>query len=181
MTIPRISPDIEEPFRDLLGHAIRNEFEEMWEVLFRLTEEEIAYCLSLCMHVTGHIAIDVCGRQWPNEPNLRVIAKAATESTFARQFGLKEEDSYAFVKRVALGFEPIDKVFPTPKEAATLSFVVTSHLLAAFGRGDEEWWEYLNKIEEVYEAAQVADLDLLPALMLRSRRPSPSAPDTPAG
>ena len=34
----------------------------------------------------------------------------------------------------------------------------------------EEWWEYLNRIEEATEAALATDLDLLPALMLRSRR-----------
>jgi hypothetical protein len=178
MTIPRISTDVEKPFRDALGHAIRNEFEEMRQVLLRLSEEQIASCLSLCIHVSGHIAIDVCGRQWPNEANLHVIAEAATKSTFARQFGLKAEDSYAFVKQVVLGFEPLDKVFPSPERAAMLSFVITGHLLAAFGRGDEDWWEYLNKIEESYEAAQVADLDLLPALMLRARRlTSPGASD----
>jgi hypothetical protein len=178
MTIPRISPDIEKPFRKALGHAIRNEFEEMRQVLIRLSEEQIAYCLSLCVHVSGYIAIDVCGRQWPNEVNLHVIAEAATESTFARQSGLKAEDSYAFVKRVALGFESLDKVFPSPEGAAILSFAITGHLLAAFGREDEDWWEYLNKIEEVYEVAQAADLDLLPALMLRSRRlTSPGASD----
>jgi hypothetical protein len=175
MTIPRISPDIEKPFRDALGHAIRNELEEMREVLLHLNQEQFAACLSLCAHVTGYVAIDVCGRQWPNEANIHVIAKAATKSTFAREFGLKEDDSYAFVKRVALGFEPIDKVFPSPEDAITLSFVITSHLLAAFGRGDEEWWEYLNMIEETYEAAKSADLDLLPALMLRARRAATSA------
>jgi len=44
MTIPRISPDIEKPFRDALGHAIRNEHEEMREGLLRLTYEQIATC-----------------------------------------------------------------------------------------------------------------------------------------
>ncbi len=170
MTIPRISHDFEKPFRDALEHAIRNEFEEMREGLLRLTEEQIASCLSLCAIVSAYVAIDVCGKQWPNEANLHVIAEAATKSTFAREFGLKAEDSYSYVKRVALGFEPLDKVFPSPEDAATLSFVIPGHLLAAFGRGDEEWWEYLNRIEQAYEFAKAADLDLLPALMLRARR-----------
>jgi hypothetical protein len=178
MTIPRISHDIEKPFRKALGHAIRNEHEEMRETLLRLTDEQVASCLNLCAIVAGYVAIDVCGRQWPNEANLRVIAKAATEPTFAREFGLKVEDSYAYVKRVSLGFEPLDTVFPSLGDGATLSFVITGHLLAAFGRDEEEWWEYLSRIEEVYEVAQAADLDLLPALMLRSRRlGSPGAAD----
>jgi hypothetical protein len=170
MTIPRITPDIEKPFRKALGHAIRNEHEEMWQVLRGLSQEEFVSCLSLCVHVSGHVAIDVCGRQWPNEANLRVIAEAATESTFAREFGLKAEDSYAYMKRVVLGFEPIDKVFPSPEDAVTLSFTITGHLLGAFHLAEEEWWEYLNRIEEAYEVAKAADLDLLPALMLRARR-----------
>jgi hypothetical protein len=178
MTIPRISHDIEKPFRKALGHAIRNEHEEMRQTLLRLTDEQVASCLNLCAIVAGYVAIDVCGRQWPNEANLRVIAKAATEPTFAREFGLGAEDSYAYVKRVALGSEPLDTVFPSLGDGATLSFVITGHLLAAFGRDNEEWWEYLTRIEEVYEAASAVDLDLLPALMLRSRRlTAPGAPD----
>jgi len=178
MTINRISPDIEKPFRKALGHAIRNEFEEMRQVLLRLSEEQIAYCLSLCVHVSGYVAIDVCGRQWPDEDNLRRLAQATTKTSYAQAFGLKAEDSYAFVKRVALGFEPLDKVFPSPEDAATLSFVITGHLLGVFHLADEEWWEFLNRIEEAHEAAQATDLDLLPALMLRSRRlTSPGATD----
>ena len=178
MTIPRVSPDIEKPFRKALGHAIRNEHEEMREVLLRLTDEQIASCLGLCAFVSGYVAIDVCGRQWPNEANLHVIAEATTKSTFAREFGLKAQDSYAYVKRVALQAEPLDEVFPTPEDAGTLSFVITGHLLVAFGPAAEEWWEFLNRIEAAFEVAQAADLDLLPALMLRSRRlSSPGAAD----
>jgi hypothetical protein len=180
MTIPRITPDIEKPFRKSLGHAIRNEHEEMWQILRGLTQEEFASCLSLCAHVSGHVAIDVCGRQWPIETNLRRLAEETTTATKAREFDLKAEDSYAYVKRVALGFEPLDKVFPSPEDAVTLSFVITGHLLVAFATADQHWWEYLNRIEEAYEVAKATDLDLLPALMLRARRlTSSSAPGTP--
>jgi len=48
----------------------------------------------------------------------------------------------------------------------------------AYGTADQHWWEYLNRIEAALESAQTADLDLLPALMLRARRPtSPGTPD----
>ena len=178
MTIPRISPDIEKPFRDALGHAIRNEHEEMREGLLRLTDEQIATCLSLCAFVSGYVAIDVCGRQWPDEDNLRGIGEATTESNNARAFGLKAADSYAYVKRVALRGEPLNTVLSPPENAATLSFVITGHLLVTFCTEDPHWWEYLNRIEEAMEVALAADLGLLPALMLRSRRlTSPGSPD----
>jgi hypothetical protein len=170
MTIPRLSPDIEKPFRDALGHAIRNEIDEMHEGLLRLTDEQIASCLSLCAFTSGYVAIDVCGRQWPDEDNLRRLGEATTKSNNARAFGLKAEDSYAYVKRVALRGEPLDTVLSPPEDAATLSFVITGRLLVAFRTADQHWWEYLNKIEEATEAALAADLDLLPALMLRARR-----------
>lgn len=181
MTIPRISPDVEKPFRDALGHAIRNEIDEMEQGLLRLTDEQIAACLSLCAIVTGYIAIDVCGRQWPIDKNLRRLAEETTTSNNARAFGLKAEDSYAYVKRVVLGGELLDTVLSPPEDAGTLSFVITGHLLVAFSTHDPHWWEYLNRIEEAWEAAHATDLDLLPALMLRSRWLSmPSAPDATA-
>jgi hypothetical protein len=179
MMIPRLSTDIEKPFRDALGHAIRNEIDEMHEGLLRLTDEQIAACLNLCAFVSGYVAIDVCGRQWPDEDNLRRLGEATTKSNNARAFGLKAGDSYAYVKRVALRGESLDTVLSPPDEAGTLSLVITGRLLVAFGPAEQHWWEYLNKIEEAMEVALGADLDLLPALMLRSRRlTSPSAPDS---
>lgn len=178
MTTPRISTDIEKPFRDALGRAIRNEIEQMHEGLLRLTDEQIISCLGLCAFVAGYVAINACGRQWPDEDNLRRLAEGATTSNNARAFGLKAEDSYAYVKRVALRGEPVDTVLSPPWDAGTLSFVITGHLIVAFGTVDQHWWEYLNKIEAAYEAALATDLDLLPALMLRSRRlTSPGASD----
>jgi len=182
MTIPRISTDIEKPFRDALGHAIRNEIDEMHEGLLRLNDEQIASCLSLCAFVSGYVAIDVCGRQWPDEDNLRRLGEATTKSNNARAFGLKAQDSYAYVKRTALRGEPLNTVLSPPDDAATLSFVITGRLLVVFRPADQHWWEYLNKIEEVMEVAMAADLDLLPALMLRSRRAaSPGASGTAGG
>ena len=178
MTVPRLSPDIEKPFRDALEHAIRNEIDEMREGLLRRTDEQIASCLNLCAIVAGYVAIDVCGRQWPDEDNLRRLGEATTKSDNARAFGLKAEDSYAYVKRVALRGEALNAVLSPIEDAATLSFVITGRLLVAFRPADQHWWEYLNKIEEAYEAALATDLDLLPALMLRSRRlTSPGATD----
>lgn len=80
---------------------------------------------------------------------------------------------------MALRGEPLNTVLSPIEDAATLSFVITGHLLVAFRKAEEHWWEYLNRIEEAMEAALATDLDLLPALMLRSRRlSSPGAPDS---
>lgn len=166
----RLSRGLEKPFRDALGHAVRNEFGQMRDVLMRLPDEGVVACLSLCLSVAAYVAIDACGRQWPDEDNLRRLGEATTKSDNARAFGLRAEDSYAYVKRAALRGEQLAVVFPAIEDAVTLSFVITGRLLVSFGPAELHWWEYLNKIEDALEVAAAADLDLLPALMLRARR-----------
>lgn len=99
------------------------------------------------------------------------------KGSFARSFGLSADDSYAYVKRAALQFVPLDRVFPGAKfdgednqDSVLLTFKITGHLLVAYCPRELEWWEFLGKIEQAYEIAQVADLDVLPAMMLRARR-----------
>jgi hypothetical protein len=170
MEIERIFPGLEKPFRQALGHAMRNEIEDMRRTLAELSQEQVMACLGLCLFVAGYVAIEVCGRLWPDEDNLRKIAERTTKSTNAREFGLKAENAYAYLKRAALRLEPLDDVFPSMENAVTLSFVITGHIVTAYCPADMEWWEYLNKIEDILEASEAADLGLLPALMLRSRR-----------
>jgi hypothetical protein len=181
VTIPRLSRDIEKPFRDALGHAIRNEIDKMEEGLLRLTDEQIASCLSMCVHVTGYVSIDACKGRWPDREDLRQLGEIAPRSKNARAFGLKEEEAYAYVKRVVFGGERLDIVFSPPEHAATLSFVITGHLIVAFSGAYDHWWLYLDKIEEAWEVAQVTDLALLPALMFRARGPiAEEPPESPS-
>ena len=170
MVIDRIPPGFEKPFRKAVGHAIRDEIPDMAGVLLDLDDKQAAFCLAMCSHVTGYVAVDVSDRDWPNETDIRDIAGAATRWPEGGTFQLREEDSYAYVKRVALGFEPLDEVFPGPDDSGTLPFVITGRLLVSFCPPDIKWWEYLNRIEDVIEFTEQADLDLLPGLILRSRR-----------
>ena|SRR5712691_5412408 len=170
MEIEQIPRSFEKPFRDALGHAIKNEIAEMADGLVKLSDDQAAFCVGMCATVAGFVAIDVCGRQWPDEDNLRGIAERVTQGSNARSFGLKAADSYAYIKRAALGFEPVDAVFPAPNDRAYLPFVITSHLLGAFCPSEMKWWEYLDLIEATFEVTARMDLALLPSLMLRSRR-----------
>lgn len=71
---------------------------------------------------------------------------------------------------MVLGFEPLDTVFPDPEDSGIIPLVVTGRLVVSFCPADIKWWEYLNRIEDVIEFTEQADLDLLPGLVLRSRR-----------
>jgi len=66
MAIDRIPPGFEKPFRKALGHAIRDEIPDMAGVLLDLDDKQAAFCLAMCSHVTGYVAVDVSDRDWPN-------------------------------------------------------------------------------------------------------------------
>jgi hypothetical protein len=174
MQAERIPTTLEKPFRKALGHAIRNQMEDLHGVMLALTDEQVIACLNLCAFAAGFVVIDVCGREWPDDDSLHGIARAATKSTNAREFELTQQETHDYLVRVVLGSEPIDSVFPPVDErnhdAVTLSFVITGQLLLSFHPAEIKWWDYLDIIENVYEITAVADLALLPGLMLRSRR-----------
>jgi len=73
--------------------------DQMREGLLHLTDEQIASCLNLCAFASGYIAINACGRQWPDEDNLRRIAEPTTTSNNARAFGLKAEEVLSTLSR----------------------------------------------------------------------------------
>jgi hypothetical protein len=116
-----IAPEVEEPVRRLIGHAVRGELDKLADEMTALGAERFPGCVDLCLRVAGYIAIDVSGRQWPSEDDLREIAQrmAAMDASF----DLEEQDVYDLLARAALGFEPLFDVFPDRgmEEAAPLS------------------------------------------------------------
>jgi hypothetical protein len=164
----RIDPRIEEPTREMLGHAIRGELPELEAEIDAVGYETYAAGIALCMIIAGYIAVDVSAG-WPTEADVREIARhtAATSS----KYELREQDVYDYLSRGALGFQPIQEVFPDPGQDYTLPVLITARLLVAFRLGDgHNLWGYLDTVWNAIEAAEQADLSLLPALMLRSRR-----------
>jgi hypothetical protein len=151
----------------MLGHLIRQEFDELENEMRTIGEETFLRATALCIPVTGYIAVDVAGR-WPTDADVREIARHTAAS--ARGFDLSQEDVSAFLSRVALGAERMADVFPSAKDAVMLPLQVTGTLLLAFLPKGKHWWEYLDVIENALDTAEQADLSLLPALMLRSQR-----------
>jgi hypothetical protein len=170
ITITPIDPDIEKPFRQALGHAARAEPEAMATLLENLSAPQVSGGIALCTFTTAFAAMDVVGRQWPDEANLRHIAAGTVKGTNARRLGLTEQEVYDFIARVAFGLEPIDRVFPEHDRMITLPYYITAHLLVSYGPSEQHWWEFLDRAEAAYEVAQSVDLDVLPALMLRARQ-----------
>ena len=129
------------------------------------------------MLVTGYVAIDACERRWPNDASVRNIAEhVANTGRIVKDIGLNTQQVYDFISRVALHFESPEDVFPVADEAVRLPFIVTAHTLGTYRPREMEWWEFLDVIEDAIERAWAMDLDVFPALMLRSRMPTPAAP-----
>jgi hypothetical protein len=162
-----VDPKIEDPARTMLGHIIRREFDELENEMRKMGEETFLRAMALCIHVAAYIAVDVAER-WPTEADVREIARHTAAS--ARGFDLSQDEVSAFLSRVALGAERMVDVFPSAQDGVMLPLQVAGTLLLAFLPRDMHWWQYLDVIENALDAAEQADLSLLPALMLRSQR-----------
>jgi hypothetical protein len=158
-----VDPKVEEPTREMIGHIIRKEFDELENEMRKLNNDIFEPALVLCVFAAGYIAVDVAERL-PTEADLREIARHTSVS--ARGFELSQDDVFAFLSRVALGGEPIATVFPNLEVGVMLPLQITSTLLLAFRPKDKHWWEYLDVIWNMLNAAAKADMAVLPAMML---------------
>jgi hypothetical protein len=163
----RIDPRIEEPTREMLGHAIRGDLSELEAEIEAVGDETYAAGIALCLIAAGYIAVDLAGR-WPTEADVREIARHTAASS--TDYELREQDVYDYLSRGALGFRPVDEVFPDPGQGYTLPVLITAQMLIAFRLGDgHDLGGYLDTVWNAVETADQADLSLLPALMLRSQ------------
>jgi hypothetical protein len=165
----QIDPKVEEAARDLLGHAIRGEFAEFAAVIETIGERRFLEADSLCLRVSGYVAIDACGHQWPADAELHGLARRMA-GLQDKGYELAEADAYAYLAWVVLGFRPLLDVFPDQAKAATVPFFATAALLVACRPDGVHWWEYLDLIEQALEAAAPLPETIVPAVLLLSRR-----------
>jgi hypothetical protein len=163
-----IEPKAEEPTRDLLGHAIRGEWNDFANVAEDIGDRRLLDCLSLCGRIAGYIAIDISGHTWPTVADVREIAQRMAAVNL--DFDLTEDDAHAYLARAALGFEPLAEVFPDREKLAIVPIFTTAALLVSYRRHGADWWDYLDAIENALEAAAPLSEDVIPALLLLSRR-----------
>jgi hypothetical protein len=164
----QIDPTIENPSRDMLGHAIRGKFDELADVIEAIGEERLLECLVLCLEIAGYIAIDICGQKWPTKADVHEIAQVMAGADM--DFDLDESDVYDYLARAALGFEPLIEVIPEKEKVAGLPIFITATLLVTYRGHGRDWWDYLDEIEEALEIAAPLPDKVVPALLLLSRR-----------
>jgi len=164
----RIDPSIEKPTRDLLGHAVRGELDQMGQAIYAMGDQRYMECTALCIAIAGYVAIDASGMRWPSDSALREMANHTAETT--AEFEIRAADLYDFLSRVAFGSDKLDQVFPDLAISTTFPVLAAARILVAFRphkAQHEHWWQYLDAIEGALEQAAVLDPAVLPALMLR--------------
>jgi len=175
----RIPAEVEKSFRDALGHASKRRLSELHGLLEELPEGQLVGAAGLCGLASAYTAIDVVERRWPTDDGLRRIAAKTVEGNNPdEQFGVTEENLYLWLAQCALGFNAYSEVFKdrfTDKHTFLAApFFFTINVLATFSPKSKSVWEFLDSIENAYEAASLLDLNLLPALMVRARMPQPN-------
>lgn len=175
-----IDPTTERWTRDILWYAIRGELAEMERLVSAIGDERYTECTALCIAIAGYVAIDAAGMRWPGEPALREMARHAADTT--TEFELSQTSVFDLLSRVVFGEDKLDQVFPDPATSATLPVLAAARILVSFRphrTRDENWWDYLDVIEEALEIAASLNPSVLPALMWQSRRSVTALPRAP--
>jgi hypothetical protein len=161
----------EQATRAMLGHAIRHELDDLAALMRTAGNETLLRSIPLCLFASAYIAIDMC-EHWPTDADLHEIAKLASSQS-ATELDISEREIYEYLSRVALGPEKLDDVF-SDEGLVTVPLYTTANLLLGFRPREKHWWEYLDQIWDAADTADRTSLTVLPALMLRARKESPS-------
>lgn len=131
-------------------------------------ENRFRECLGLCVCISGYIAVDVCGSTWPSDAAIDQMAKNVSRASLASP--IDADELRAYLSKVVLGFQPLDKVFAEPGKLGAAPILMTAGLLLVFCPRGQDQWSYLDDIERAVEAAEEIPQPALPAVVLRAYR-----------
>ncbi|MBO0805429.1 MAG: hypothetical protein J2P25_20415 [Nocardiopsaceae bacterium] len=172
--IPRINAKPEKALREALYSVMRIEEDQVPPSLAALEDRERAEALGLAVIITGYVAVDACGSQWPVKTSVRRIAEdLATTGTLAKQLRLDPEEIYAYLWRTVFGRERLEDVISDEPTFTRLPVIVASQALAVYAPKEMGMWDYLDRIEAAIETASALDPVVLPAAVMRAYMPQP--------
>jgi hypothetical protein len=86
-------------------------------------------------------------------------------------YDLDQDDVCNYLAKGAIGFQPLGAAFGVIDEATSLPVLITGSMLLRFCPRGIEWFDYLDRIWNAYEAVDNLDRLALPALQVRTRMP----------
>ncbi|MBO0821092.1 MAG: hypothetical protein J2P26_09610 [Nocardiopsaceae bacterium] len=170
-----VDPKFEVPLRKMLGHATRNELQELAALAAAEGDEMYLTGLKLCVPICGYIVVEAAGR-WPLESDRRAAARRAVSSPAG--LPLAEHDVYAFLSRAVFGFEAIDAVFTKTEKIVQVPMFTAASLLLAHRPEDLDWSGYLDRVWGAFDATEQAPVEVLPALTYRVKADAARARQT---
>lgn len=157
-----IDPKVEAPLREMLGHAIRVEMDDLYALVAGVGAEAYEATVNLAILAAGYIAVDTPGR-WPTGADVKALAKHAAGTRIGKH--LTEDEIASFLSRVVLGSESPLTVFEGDEKAALIPVLATASLLAGFGPAGQSWADYLDTIWNSLDAAESVKAPVVSAVI----------------
>jgi len=150
----------------MLGHAIRDEMDDLFRVITDAGEKVYEAAATLCIQASAYITIDV-SKRLPTEADYREVARIGSEAKTELPVTEDEMYAYAYLSQVIFGFESPLTVFEDSQKAAMIPLFTTANLLLSFFPKGQHWTDYLDTIWNSIEDSEQASLAILPALLYR--------------
>ncbi|HEX6445731.1 MAG TPA: hypothetical protein VF053_11625 [Streptosporangiales bacterium] len=146
----RIDPKVEEPTRDLFGHALRAEHEDFQKRLASVDGETVSEAMTLAGTIVAYVCIDACGGQQPTEEEFDTLTDNVVSAD--SEYSLTAQEVRDYLVKGVFGGQVLHEVLD-PKDAVRFPFIVGAYLLAGYSHDDQAWWDYLDEVEAAIEAA----------------------------
>jgi hypothetical protein len=145
----KIDDRVESLIRDALAAAIKKDIDRLDAAMKAIPASDHARVGELLAIIGGHAVIDLHSGQRPTDERLQMLAARIAEHE-QEWSGLAAEDILPYL-RIITGdtAQHLD-----PATTVLMMFVVTASLLAGYPKPEGQWWfDYLDRIEAVIEAA----------------------------
>jgi hypothetical protein len=150
----KIDSRVEQLVRDTLHWAVKQRPEELDAALAAFPDQATRLAaLELLVAIDGFVLLDLFNGVKPNDAQLRAVAEKLAELEAWSTLSADEIDTYL---TAVLTGTPLATVLPA-RIAVALAFIVTASLLSSRPKQGDEWWfDYLDRVEAVIEAADTA-------------------------
>lgn len=149
----RLNPRAEGPARELFGFAIRAEMDAFDRKLKSFRDDTtLQEALALAVAVSRYVVMDSVGGRKPTDAELRDVASML--ASIQEGYTLTAAEVHDYLAKAVLGEQTLADALPEGT-AVTLPFVVAGNLLGANAKVEDgqQWWDYLEAIEQSIEAA----------------------------
>jgi hypothetical protein len=147
-----IDTQVESTVRESLAAAVTRNNERLLSAIGSFADGE---SLTQGLRLAGAVGLYVLYDQYGN-PSESDITEIAREVAAAEQWASVQADEVVSYLGAFSSPTAFSEFFSLPR-FVVLAYVITGSLISFFHGPDEEWWDYLDRAEDVIEMAQDPD------------------------